>query len=74
MMDWKPIESAPTDGSSVLLWARLTSVPPGSNDFCPIIGFWNKSIHAWKVAPELLNKAEALNAKFWTELPNSPNG
>jgi len=74
MTDWKPIESAPRDGGSVLLWARLTSVPPGSDDCSPMVGFWNKSIHGWKVAPELLNKAEVLNAKFWTELPNSPNG
>jgi hypothetical protein len=74
MTDWKPIESAPRDGSSVLLWARLTSVPPESNDHVPIVGAWDKSIHRWKVAPELLNKAEVLDAKFWTELPNSPSG
>jgi hypothetical protein len=71
--DWKPIESAPQDGSSVLLWVRLTSVPP-ENDFCPIVGSWNKSIERWKVAPELLNKAEVLDARYWTELPNSPKG
>jgi hypothetical protein len=74
MTDWKPIESAPRDESSVLLWARLTSVPPGTDDFCPIVGAWNKSIQRWKVAPELLNKAEVLDARYWTELPNSPKG
>ena len=72
MTDWKPTESALRDGSSVLLWARLTSVPPGDDDFYPIVGAWNKSIERWKVVPELLNKAEALDVRFWTELPNSP--
>jgi hypothetical protein len=74
MMDWKPIKSAPRDGSSVLLWARLMSTPPGNDDFYPIVGAWNKSIERWKVAPELLNKAEVLDARYWNELPNFPKG
>ena len=74
MTDWKPIESAPRDGSSVLLWARLRSVPPGNNDFYPIVGAWNKSIERWKVAPELLNRPEVLDARFWIELPNFAKG
>jgi hypothetical protein len=74
MMDWKTMKSAPRDGSSMLLWARLTSVPPTNDDFYPIVGSWNKSIQRWKVAPDLLNKAEVLDARYWTELPNSPKG
>jgi hypothetical protein len=72
MTDWKPIESAPRDGSSMLLWARLKSVPPGTNDFCSIVGFWHNSIKQWKVAPEILNKDEVLDARCWAELPGEP--
>lgn len=72
MTDWKPIDSAPTDGSAVLLWARLTRVPAGPDSFSPIVGFWHRSIRCWKVAPEILCESEVLDARYWTELPNPP--
>jgi hypothetical protein len=69
---WKPIETAPKDGTVVLLWARL-SKPPSPNDFHRIVGFWHRSIHQWKVSPEHLNGEEVLIASYWAPLPEPPN-
>ena len=42
MTSWKPIEDAPKDGRSVLLWARLASAPAERDDFSfPVVGFWH---------------------------------
>ena len=55
MTSWKPIEDAPKDGRSVLLWARLKTIPAEQDDIgYPIVGFWLRDI-GWKVAPEFLN-------------------
>jgi hypothetical protein len=72
MTNWKPIDSAPTDGRALLLWARLTSVPAEPDGFNQVVGFWDRSIGQWKIAPEILNKSEVLDARYWTELPNPP--
>ena len=73
MTSWKPIEDAPKDGRSVLLWARFKSAPAERDDFrFPVVGFWHKSIERWKVAPELLSKEE-LSPTYWTELPSEPD-
>lgn len=72
MMTWKPIEDAPKDGRSVLLWARLKTVPAERDDIdYPIVGFWLRNI-GWKVAPELLNSDEELIPTYWTEIPEPP--
>ncbi len=73
MSNWKPIESAPKNGTPVLLWARLKGSPPGDNDFYAIVGFWHRSVERWKVSPEHLNREEDLIALFWATLPESPN-
>jgi len=72
MMNWKPIEDAPKDGTPLLLWARLKSCPPGGEDFYPIVGYWHRSIQRWKVLPEHLNGDEDLIADYWAELPAAP--
>ena len=73
MTSWKPIEDAPKDGRSVLLWARLKSAPAERDDLSfPVIGFWHKSSERWKVAPEILNWSEELIPTYWTELPLPP--
>ena len=65
MSNWKPIESAPRDGTPVLLWAQLKSKPPTGDDFHPIVGFWHRSIDRWKVTPEDLNSEDDLIATYW---------
>ena len=70
--DWRPIEEAPKDGRSVLLWARLRSNPPEPDDFYPIIGFWHPLIEQWKVAPEHLNSSEVLTPSHWADIPEAP--
>jgi hypothetical protein len=72
-MAWKEMASAPKDGSAVLLWARLKSIPPGpGNESCAVVGFWQASIKQWKVAPEYLNKAEELIPSYWMPIPRPP--
>lgn len=74
MRDWSTINTAPTDGRSLLLWARLSSYPPETSDHFPIVGFWHSAIMRWKVAPEQLNAQEALIATHWAAIPNAPEG
>jgi hypothetical protein len=72
MSSWKPMGSAPKDGSKVLLWARLKTVPddkPG-----PVVGYWHRSIERWKIAPDHLGRGEELVPSYWTEVPKAPNG
>ena len=71
MTSWKPIKDAPKDGRSVLLWARIKTVPPGNVDFSPIVGFWHKDIEQWRVAPEHLS-GEVLIPTYWTKIPEVP--
>jgi hypothetical protein len=72
MKNWEPIETAPTDGTPVLLWARLKTSPSSEDDFYSIVGFRHQSIQRWKVWPELLNREEDLIPSFWTALPETP--
>ena len=44
MTSWKPIEDAPKDGRSVLLWARLKTPPAEQDD----IGYPNRRVLAQK--------------------------
>jgi hypothetical protein len=71
MTSWKPIKDAPKDRRSVLLWARIKTVPPGNVDFSPIVGFWHKDIEQWRVAPEHLS-GEELIPTYWTKIPDVP--
>ena len=43
----------------MLLWAQCKSIPR-DEDYSPIVGYWNRSIERWKVAPEHLNSEEEL--------------
>ncbi len=69
---WKAMESAPKDGTKVLLWATLKTPapydPPG-----PVVGRWVKPpVAQWRPAPDLLDKGIELIAFYWTELPDPP--
>ena len=73
MTSWKPIEDAPKDGRSVLLWARLASAPAERDDFSfPVVGFWHIAFERWKVAPALLGE-KGLIPTYWTDLPPEPD-
>ena len=72
LTNWKPIETAPRNGTPVLLWARLRSNPPSPDDCYPIVGFWHASVERWKVSPEHLNREEDLIASHWVALPEPP--
>jgi hypothetical protein len=67
---WKTIESAPKNGRAVLLYARCKTNP--DHTFAPIVGFWNKQLTLWKVAPECLNRGEELIPSHWMEIPELP--
>ena len=71
MPNWKPINSAPKTGTRVLLWARCKSIP-ADVDYSPIVGYWNRSIERWNVAPEHLNREEELVPSHWLEFPRPP--
>jgi hypothetical protein len=72
MSKWQPIETAPRDGTPLLLWARLKSKPPTGDDFHPIVEFWHRSIDRWKVTPEDLNSEDDLIATYWIAIPEPP--
>jgi hypothetical protein len=56
MSDWKPISTTPKDGRKLLLFAHLKDDPEMT--FHPVVGHWNEGLHAWKVAPQQLNRIE----------------
>jgi hypothetical protein len=67
---WKKIESAPKDGSKVLLYARCKTDP--NDKPAPVVGFWNKDVMQWKVASEYLSQADELLPSHWMEIPKLP--
>jgi hypothetical protein len=71
MTNWRPIEEAPRDGRSLLLWARLKTHPPGSDDFYPIVGFWHHFIQEWKYR---LNTCARAKRCFRRIGPRFPSG
>ena len=71
MTIWKPIAIAPKTGTRVLLWAQCKSTPP-DGIYSPIVGYWDRSIGQWKVAPEHLNREEELVPSHWSEFSRPP--
>jgi hypothetical protein len=71
MTNWKPIEDAPTDGRSVLLWARFKSAPAEKDAASyPIVGRWDN--WQWQATPDLLSSAPLIPT-YWSELPLEPD-
>ena len=67
---WKTIDSAPKDGTKVLLLARCKTIPDDTP--APVVGFWNKHVMQWKVASEYLSQADELIPSHWMEIPELP--
>ena len=64
-MEWQSIETAPNDGTKVLLWVD-GQVDIG--DWLPAIHPWNNS--AWWVES---GQVTARNPTHWMPLPEAPN-
>jgi hypothetical protein len=71
MTDWQPMESAPKDGRSMLLWARLRANPPESNDHFEVIGYFNHAsgVERWKAR----ETDEDLEPDYWAPIPKPPS-
>lgn len=68
MTDWQPIETAPKDGSSVLLWARMRANPPEKDSFFPVVGFWQPyPVERWKAR----DTEDDLIATRWAPIPRT---
>ena len=61
-MEWQPIETAPKDGTPVLLWALLD----WKDDLVPVCGWYAQSSRKW------LCHAAWLNPTHWMPLPAPP--
>jgi len=72
MTDWQLIKSAPKDGSTVLLWARLRAHPPERDSFFEVVGFFHRAsgVERWKSR----ETDEDLDATHWAPLPKPPRG
>ena len=49
----------------------MQSTPP-DGIYSPIVGYWDRSIGQWKVAPEHLNREEELVPSHWSEFSRPP--
>jgi hypothetical protein len=70
MSKWQPEESAPKDGTSVLLWARLWASPLEPNSFFEVVGYFHRAsgVERWKTK----ETDEDLKATHWAPLPLPP--
>jgi hypothetical protein len=69
--NWKPIASAPKDGTPVLLWVTQFGTA-GQSEPSAVAGFWHKAVEQWRMVPDYLNRGENLTASYWMELPKPP--
>lgn len=60
MSEWQPIETAPKDGTYVLLWAAQESE-------CPMVGYFG--VRRWELAH---NDTEPFTPSHWMPLPEPP--
>jgi hypothetical protein len=70
MIDWKPMETAPKDGSSVLLWARPWAHPHEPDGFSTVVGYWHKFLTRWKAS----DSDEDLYVTKWAPIRSSEAG
>lgn len=62
MSEWQPIETAPKDGTLILLWAFLD----WKDDLVPVCGWYAQSAEMW------LCHSAWLNPTHWMPLPEPP--
>lgn len=65
-MNWQPIETAPTDGTTILLATKNLM----------FMGRWDRKpgadFKAWVIVPVSENSLYFPGAKYWMPLPESP--
>lgn len=66
MTEWQPMGTAPKDGSSVLLWARLRAYPPEPTSYFEVVGYYHSGsgIERWKSR----ESDEDLEADCWASI------
>jgi hypothetical protein len=64
MTNWQPIDTAPRDGSSVLLWARPWEYPHAPDSFSTVVGYWHQFLARWKA----VSTDEDLFAEKWAPM------
>lgn len=68
MNEWQPIETAPKDGTIVLLWSPDWSVPT--------VAMWNAQYDEpyWQPLEEVISNIEGAieGAKYWFKYPTPP--
>jgi hypothetical protein len=69
-MSWATMESAPRDGSRVLLYARSTLDPHHKVDL--VVGRWDRDVSQWKVGTEYVDHAGELVPRRWMAIPFVP--
>jgi hypothetical protein len=62
-MTWQPIETAPKDGTVVLLW---------HNNFHPTIGWYDRGIKLWQEVWEHKWEVGGGQPTQWMPLPDAP--
>lgn len=64
-MEWQPIETAPKDGTKVLLW-----------DDGVTIGEWSENVHPWNDGNWWVEGGQVTTqtATHWMPLPEPPKG
>ena len=67
-MDWRPIESAPKDGTSILLWAMTHIDGVG----CQLVAWWNRTDENWTFHVDFEEVLFAHSPRYWMPLPAPP--
>ena len=73
MTAWKTMESAPKDGTEILLLARF-QIYGGDDTISGVVGAWNEHVQQWRLSPEFLDNGEYLIPSHWAQIPELPSG
>lgn len=65
--EWQPIETAPKDGTDVLLWAAV----PGTKDYIAVSGYFDEMDDAWTGAINSIY-GPFVNPTHWMRIPTPP--